>query len=1545
MGFYGNITNINKTSFSFDRIYPNRAAMQDANNVPGGDGVYIGRFVLVDYDKDIENLRRVYIKSEDVNSLLPVYLYADERCSIKIKYNATGAIIDNGLVTGVSETDICYVWKTPEYVYYVCTEQDADGNALFSKNTNVYTSNYTENYSKDQERYGNGTSIGRGWDSTVWQKVYENEKEKYVMIAELNGVVPTLALSSDAPSLNPIAPHFDEVSNNTYYELHWQPQWGMRVKSARGDMSADSRYVQDPENPDSKLLSDEKTTWIQTVYNKELGLNQYYYYNIDNEWKLIETEKEGQIDFSSIVKFIEEKEDAQLPAAIYYNRAGFNSNTHFKSSIEDRLQMTATGYSATPTGFKEDKNGQMVVSGWEKTKYNDHNRGQKSAKVDTQEWEMILPSIGNAVNDMWDIVYGVGVDEAGDHAYIRDEKNKIQTDGFGLPIGRKDGDYNRLKFIGWNDGDSANDEKRLRLVNKDNNKFTYNPEEVATIAGCINSVHDLMGMIIVDKTGVKDFNAEDFLLNKDADADKIYYLSDGGYYRVGIGYSYDEVEYYYEQITLTENNYQQNFYYYLSDEDAIEYENEVSKIKEGYTFENIPIDDYKAYIKERQDLSNKFEEKNKFIADTVDKEFIEGRKYYAKKINNVEDEYTLTPLKEYDENVYYYHSGDDYRLETSAVARNLQYYELFKDKAKVESAIDRDFDPMLYWKKVDNNFVPAKEETPQEEIYYEINGAEKTNALVLLEDETKYDFNTHTYDGKTLTYFWTPGAFAVSGGIDEETGKEIFNFTNEWDKTGTTQYYLLDWYRKKVPAIGDPVYIPIINEDSEGNVKAYKVNLIDPEEKDKEGNPVNNYYKIEQVEGEERPTYVLATASRIAEEYKDFGAERLKENSGYEDDYKPNFNKAEYFTLNSVKERNKNRFYVTNTFYYDDQEGTDHTGNIIKDKSELFTPGRVYYTLTPETFEKVILEFYVPNKYYQMKQEEEVIYFILDKSFKMNAGDYYTRNYLYVVQDLQGLYAEGSQWNRSIDEVPCTIKLAKRTELKEFKILNGFSKSLNTIHGLILEINKILLSGDYDTRDRSTVQGCINLINDIINRFENFKPTSFLVSDNHGRMSSARIDDDEWVDVNIDGNPVDPVVVVKHMYPNKLLPSSHKTDLNDPEDDNTNINEIILQSIEFDDTGHVKKEHNETIVLPYGYKKFTGDEGNTSANNTQDEMQVKGDNWIKVFIENDKINLIHKESVKADSYEEKADETPAFGSTFTINDLYFDDNGHYADSRSHTITIPQGSLDDVKANGADLITQLEFTPTTGALSTTRTNVGALKLNGYSVPESGLLTASNTVNEAFNLLDAGLAKEISDRKAAITQEVSDRNDAIKAEIQKLDVDGANNIPANQTIYTWYETDGKINISTRDISIPSSAINDLSNNYNSTGTVAVTGQAIAQALNTLEYSITNSGNQVVKNVAQVGGKINVTLGTLTKSDISDLEELGTMATKDANDYVLKSDLGTMATEDVNNYVLKSDYDKLKSDYDLLVGRIEALEAYHPKEEPETPVEPENPETPVE
>ena len=47
MGFYGNITNTNKTQFTFDRSYPNRAIMEERIAT---DSIYLGRYVLVEYD-------------------------------------------------------------------------------------------------------------------------------------------------------------------------------------------------------------------------------------------------------------------------------------------------------------------------------------------------------------------------------------------------------------------------------------------------------------------------------------------------------------------------------------------------------------------------------------------------------------------------------------------------------------------------------------------------------------------------------------------------------------------------------------------------------------------------------------------------------------------------------------------------------------------------------------------------------------------------------------------------------------------------------------------------------------------------------------------------------------------------------------------------------------------------------------------------------------------------------------------------------------------------------------------------------------------------------------------------------------------------------------------------------------------------------------------------------------------------------------------------------------------------------------------------------
>ena len=52
MGFYGKVEHTDKLNFVIDRIYPNRREMESSVNE---DGVFIGRYVLVDYEQEATN--------------------------------------------------------------------------------------------------------------------------------------------------------------------------------------------------------------------------------------------------------------------------------------------------------------------------------------------------------------------------------------------------------------------------------------------------------------------------------------------------------------------------------------------------------------------------------------------------------------------------------------------------------------------------------------------------------------------------------------------------------------------------------------------------------------------------------------------------------------------------------------------------------------------------------------------------------------------------------------------------------------------------------------------------------------------------------------------------------------------------------------------------------------------------------------------------------------------------------------------------------------------------------------------------------------------------------------------------------------------------------------------------------------------------------------------------------------------------------------------------------------------------------------------------
>ena len=135
-------------------------------------------------------------------------------------------------------------------------------------------SNHLLNFNIDASKY----PTSRGYDSTVWQKSYVDGKAKYVMIAELNSVVPILDVSADAPTLAPVMPHFDKDSTNIYYKLHMQPTWGFRIKAAdplqkiptldySGSVITDGTGKNILATTTTEAYpSDQKVQWINTIY-------------------------------------------------------------------------------------------------------------------------------------------------------------------------------------------------------------------------------------------------------------------------------------------------------------------------------------------------------------------------------------------------------------------------------------------------------------------------------------------------------------------------------------------------------------------------------------------------------------------------------------------------------------------------------------------------------------------------------------------------------------------------------------------------------------------------------------------------------------------------------------------------------------------------------------------------------------------------------------------------------------------------------------------------------------------------------------------------------------------------------------------------------------------------------------------------------------------------------------------------------------------------------------------------------------------------------
>lgn len=586
MGFYGNITNTARTQFQFDRVFANRHEM---DLLMPTDGIYAGRFVLIEYDNAAtkENFPTFFI---DLNSTIEgcFYGYTNEQKSkaSRICYTEDISQIGPSYPLNATKNDIFFDEKLG--FFYVVTDGkedfDDDGNlreyALFEKVASEADSAYVLNFNIDKAKY----NTSRGYDSTVWQKVYANSEEKYVMVAELNTVVPTFDITVDAPTLAPINPHFDVSSTDVYYKLHMQPQWGFRVAAAANDDESDERVI-----------------WVKQQYNQKTDeIVDYYWDNEEEKWLPVDKESSNQIK--------------DLSGAIYYNKAGFNPEIETKSQKQDKIAVLPTGESGQ--------------------KYNTHDitNSAKPAK-DIQELEIILPSLGNAVADMWNIVYGPG-----------DEYNS----------------YKRNTDIQWDSLDG------IRLATTETG-YQYNTNNIETLAGCINSVHDLMGMIIDEKPN----NAAE------AEDNRIYWdNSQENFVRKKKQYIYEEIpfeSYDHEVVNVNEQNYLPYTYYFAGAQQGEFIPDEFGYYQEGKTYygrvlkSNYLETDKMCYFE-----PNKYYYLNgKHYSLEINNTFAEDKKYFIISTEEL-DVYNFTGV--YQKNKYYYSFGTDYYLETADTPIKEEYF-------------------------------------------------------------------------------------------------------------------------------------------------------------------------------------------------------------------------------------------------------------------------------------------------------------------------------------------------------------------------------------------------------------------------------------------------------------------------------------------------------------------------------------------------------------------------------------------------------------------------------------------------------------------------------------------------------------------------------------------------------------------------------------------------------------------------------------------------------------------------------------------------------
>lgn len=394
MGFYGNITNAASTNFTFDITYPNRKTMDDSAS---SDSVSIGRYVRVEYAEDFKTQGLISVQKKD-----GIWYWVSNKI-----VNGEKVLVELELVEdkNSSPTDNCVkidqiVLMAPFNNNYGQIAQE--DNKITVKDIQTP---YEENYEIDFKQYG------ASYDGTAWVKQFKNSQMVYTLVAELNTVVPTFEITPVAPTDNPKYPHFGPESTNLNYDLHIQPPWGFRVADAATHnfkSDNDIRWKQKVYSFKEATAYDDDNCVIFTLNQADLNLikNDWTvspYKNSDASYNISNTKVKDGLLYITIYTTTPQKTlneftenngnnfiiiNQKYNGAIYYNKDGFVSN---KPNTRDNSTQDII----------------TLIDECSGTKYLNPATGQVESELpDTKGLVINLPSLGNAVSDTYDLLYG-----------------------------------------------------------------------------------------------------------------------------------------------------------------------------------------------------------------------------------------------------------------------------------------------------------------------------------------------------------------------------------------------------------------------------------------------------------------------------------------------------------------------------------------------------------------------------------------------------------------------------------------------------------------------------------------------------------------------------------------------------------------------------------------------------------------------------------------------------------------------------------------------------------------------------------------------------------------------------------------------------------------------------------------------------------------------------------------------------------------------------------------------------------------------------------